>query len=89
MEHVVNILGAQSVGGIGAPVAGCRAFPDEEKLFAQARELGELCRSIQEKRHFPEQGAFLNAFRVRVKMLVEFQQKEWTYEYVLLYYFFW
>ncbi len=82
MEHVVNILGAQSVGGIGSPVAGCRLFPDEEKLFAQARELGaELCQSIQEKRRFPGQDAFLNAFRVRMKRLVEFQQKEWTYEY--------
>lgn len=82
MEHVVNILGAQSVGGIGSPVAGCRLFPDEEKLFDQARELGaELCRSIQEKRRFPEQDDFLNAFSVRMKRLVEFQQKEWTYEY--------
>ena len=82
MVHVVNILGAQSVGGIGSPVAGCRTFPDEEKLFALARELGsELCRSIREKRHFSEQDAFLNAFRVRMKKLVAFQQKEWTYEY--------
>lgn len=82
MEHVVNVVGAQSVGGIGSPVAGCRTFPDEESLFTNAQELGrELCRSILEKRHFPEQDAFLNAFKARMKGLVEFQQKEWTYEY--------
>ncbi len=82
MKHVVNVLGAQSVGGIGSPVAGCRSFPDEEPLFAKARDLGqELCRSIAEKRHFPEQDAFLNAFRARMKGLVEYRRKEWTYEY--------
>ena len=82
MEHVVNVLGAQSVGGIGSPVAGCRSFPDEESLFTKARELGaELCRSIAEKRHFPEQDAFLNAFKARMKGLVEYRQKEWSYEY--------
>ncbi len=82
MEHVVNVLGAQSVGGIGSPMAGCRAFPDEEALFAKARELGkELCRSIAEKRHFPEQDAFLEAFSARMKGLVEYRQNEWTYEY--------
>jgi multimeric flavodoxin WrbA len=82
MEHVINVLGAQSVGGIGSPVAGCRTFPEEESLFAKAQELGkELCRSIQEKKHFSEQDAYLDAFKSRMKGLVEFQQKEWTYEY--------
>src|SRR5208282_3137027 len=56
MEHVVNILGGQSVGGIGSPMSGCRVFPAMESLFAKAQELGkELCQSIQEKKHFPEQ----------------------------------
>ncbi len=82
MEHVVNILGAQSVGGIGSPVTGCRTFPDEAALFARSRELGRnLCRSIQEQRHFTEQDVFLNAFKARMKRLVEFQKKEWHYEY--------
>ena len=82
MEHVVNILGAQSVGGIGSAVSGCRAFPDEETLFAKAQELGkELCRNIREKRHFSEQDAFLDAFKARMKGLVEFQQKDWVFEY--------
>jgi len=81
LEHVVNILGAQSVGGIGSRVTGCRAFPDEEALFGSARELGrELCRSIREKRHFPEQDTFLDAFRARMKGLVESRRAEWTYE---------
>jgi hypothetical protein len=82
MEHVVNIVGAQSVGSIGSPMAGCRTFPDEESLFTKARELGkELCRSIQEKKHFSEQDAFRDAFKARMKRLVESQQKEWTFEY--------
>ena len=82
MEHVVNVLGAQSIGGIGSSVAGCRTFPDEELLFAKAQELGkELCRSIQEKKHIPEQDAYLDTFKDRMKGLVESQQKEWIYEY--------
>ena len=82
MEHVINVLGAQSVGGIGSQMAGCRTFPDQETLFAKARELGsELCRSIRENRHFPEQDTFRNAFKARMKELVESQKDEWTYEY--------
>jgi multimeric flavodoxin WrbA len=81
LERVVNTLGAQSVGGIGSPMAGFRAFPDEEALFARARDLGrELCRCIAEQRHFPEQDAYRNAFKARMKMLVEYRQKDWTYE---------
>jgi len=41
----------------------------------------ELCRSIQEKKHFPEQDAYLDTFKARMKGLVESQQKEWSYEY--------
>jgi len=82
MEHVVNTLGAQSVGGIGSPMAGCRTFPDEQSLFAKAQELGkELCRCIREKKHFLEQDAYREAFKARMKRLVESQQKEWTFEY--------
>jgi multimeric flavodoxin WrbA len=82
MERFVNTVGAQSVGGIGSPMAGFRTFPDEEALFAKARELGrELCRCIHEKRHFPEQDAYRSAFKARMKMLVEYRKKEWTYEY--------
>ena len=82
MEHVVNVLGAQSVGGIGSKTAGCRVFPDEESLFIKARELGrELCQCIQDQRQFPEQDAFRNMFKARMKGLVESQQKDWTYEY--------
>lgn len=82
MEHVVNVLGAQSVGGVGSKIPGCRAFTNEKSLFAKARELGkELCRGIQDRRQFPEQDAFRTAFKDRMKGLVESQQKEWTYEY--------
>ncbi len=82
MERVVNTLGAQSVGGIGSPMAGFRSFPEEESLFMKAQELGkELCRCIQEKRHFPGQDAYLNAFKARMMGLVEYRQKEWTFEY--------
>ncbi len=82
MERFVGTVGAQSVGGIGSAMAGFRAFPDEAALFARARELGaNLCRCIREKRHFPEQDAYRNAFKARMKGLVEYRQKEWTYEY--------
>lgn len=82
MERVIGTVGAQSVGGIGSPVAGFRAFPEEKSLFAKAQELGkELCRCIEEKRQFPEQDAYRNAFKARMKGLVEYRQKEWIYEY--------
>ena len=81
MERVVNTLGAQSAGSIGSPMAGFRAFPDEEALFDSARDLGrELCRSIREKRHFPAQDAYLTSFKARMRMLVEFRRMDWTYE---------
>ena len=81
LERVVNALGAQSVGGVGSPMAGFRSFPDEEALFARARELGrELCRCILEKRRFPEQDAYRRAFKARMKMLVHYRQKDWTFE---------
>jgi hypothetical protein len=63
-------------------MAGCRTFPDEESLFAKARELGkELCQCIREKKHFPEQDAYRDAFKARMKRLVEYRQKDWIYEY--------
>ncbi len=81
VERFINVVGAQSAGGIGSAMAGPRAFPDEASLFAEARKLGqELCRSIREKRHFPEQDAFRNAFKARMQRLVEYRQKEWIYE---------
>lgn len=82
LEQFINTVGAQSVGGIGSPMAGSRAFPNEEALFAKARELGrELCLSIREKRRYPKQDALRNAVKSRMKGLVEYRQKEWIYEY--------
>lgn len=82
MERFVNTLGAQSVGGIGSPLVGFRTFPAEASLFAKAQELGrELCRCIKEKRYFPAQDAYRNAFKARMQGLVEYRQKEWPYEY--------
>jgi multimeric flavodoxin WrbA len=82
MERFINIVGAQSVGGIGSPMAGVRTFPDEEALFAKARELGKtLCRSIREKRHFPAQDAFRDAFKERMKRLVAYREKDWPSEF--------
>jgi multimeric flavodoxin WrbA len=81
MEQVVNTVGAQSVGGIGSPLTGFRTFPNEAALFAKAQELGKkLCRCIEEKRHFPEQDAYLSGFKARMQGLVEYRHKEWTYE---------
>ncbi len=81
MERVVNTLGATSVGGIGSPMAGIRAFPDEAHLYDQARTQGrELCHCIREKRRFPEQEPFLGAFRERMSGLVEFMGDYWNFE---------
>jgi multimeric flavodoxin WrbA len=82
MERFIAVLGARTVGGIGSPMAGTRKFPEEEVLFARARELGgELCRAVREKLPFPEQDAFREAFRERMRMLMEYRRGEWTYEY--------
>ena len=67
MEQVVNTVGAQSVGGIGSPLTGFRTFPNEAVLFANAQKLGkELCRCIEERRHFPGQDTYLNDFKARI-----------------------
>jgi multimeric flavodoxin WrbA len=82
MARFINVLGARSVGGIGSPMAGMRKFPAEEELFARARQLGrDLCAAVQEKRLFPEQDGFHNAFKERMRMLMEYRKGEWTYEY--------
>ncbi len=81
MERFVNTLGANSVGGIGSPMAGIRAFPDEANLYDKARALGrELCQCIAEKRRFPVQEQFHSAFRARMSGLVNFMQEYWVFE---------
>ena len=81
MGHVANTLGANSVGGIGSAVTGIRTFPDEANLYAQAQELGmDLCRSISEKRKFPEQDNFISGFGSRMSGLVDFMQEYWVFE---------
>jgi multimeric flavodoxin WrbA len=81
MARFVNTLGAFSVGGIGSLLAGVRTFPDEMDLFARARELGgELCRSIRERRVFPEQDEFHAGFRVRMSGLIDVMQEYWVFE---------
>jgi len=82
MQRFVNSLGASAVGGVGSAMAGVRTFPDEENLYAQARSLGrELCRSIQEKRAFPEQDAFRREFSTRMAGLVDRMKDHWGFEY--------
>jgi multimeric flavodoxin WrbA len=81
MARFGNTLGASSVGGIGSPVAGIRAFPDEVALYAKARTLGrKLCQSIRDKRFYPEQAEFHDGFRARMSGLVDFMQEQWTFE---------
>ena len=81
MARFVNTLGASSVGGIGSPMAGVRAFPDEAALFTKARALGaDLCHCITEKRVFPQQAAFHEGFRERMSGLVDFMQEQWGFE---------
>lgn len=82
MTRFINATGAQSVGGIGSPVAGDRIFPKEEILFGKARELGrDLCRCIKEREHFPDQAGYRGAFKARMKRLVEYRKNDWTEEY--------
>ena len=81
MERFVNTLGADSVGGIGSPMAGIRTFPDEDSLYNRARSLGrDLCQSISDKRVFHEQVRFREGFKARMSGLVEFMQEYWVYE---------
>lgn len=81
MERFVNTLGANSVGGVGSPMAGVRTFPDEANLYGKAHNLGrELCRGITEQRRFPEQDTFINGFRTRMSGLVDFMKDYWVYE---------
>ncbi|ABB32044.1 NADPH-dependent FMN reductase [Geobacter metallireducens RCH3] len=81
MERVINMLGATSAGGIGSPVAGVRTFPDEATLYGKASALGrDLCRCISEKRRFPDQERFHEAFRSRMSGLVDFMKEFWLFE---------
>lgn len=82
MVRFINSIGAQSVGGIGSPMAGLRSFPAEDTLFDKARELGaELCRCFRKKPHFPDQAGYRASFKTRMRRLVEYCQHEWPYEY--------
>jgi multimeric flavodoxin WrbA len=82
VERFINAVGAQSVGGIGSSLVGFRTFPNEDVLFAKARELGkELCRCIKDTQLFPKQTTSRNEFKVRMKRLVEYRQNDWKFEY--------
>ncbi len=81
MSRFVNTLGACSVGGVGSAIAGVRTFPDEENLYAKARDLGqELCQSIKDKRVNLEQDAFRENFKSRMTGLVDIMQEYWPFE---------
>ena len=81
MSRFVNTLGAYSVGGVGSAIAGVRTFPDEENLYAKARDLGqELCQSIKDKHVNPEQDAFRENFKSRMAGLVDIMQEYWPFE---------
>jgi len=81
MVRFINSTGAQSVGGIGSPMAGERIFPNQAALFSQARELGgELCRCITETALFPEQIPYREAFKARMRHLVEYRRETWAAE---------
>jgi multimeric flavodoxin WrbA len=81
MQRFVNTLGANSVGGIGSPMAGIRTFPDETRLYEKAQNLGrELCRSVAGQQQYPEQDEFINGFRARMSGLVGFMKDYWPFE---------
>lgn len=81
MNRFVNTLGANSVGGVGSPIAGVRTFPNEETLYTEARNLGqELCQSIKDKRVYAGQDGFREEFRLRMSGLVDIMQEYWLFE---------
>lgn len=81
MTRFINSTGAQSAGGIGSPMVGERSFPREEILFARARDLGgQLCCCIRERRYFPDQADYRNAFKARMERLVAYRQNLWIAE---------
>lgn len=81
LEKIVNAMGAQNVGGIGSPGAGPRRFPEQEELFQRARALGrELCDSVREKRHFPDQDEYRLGFKARMALLIGYMDEVWPYE---------
>jgi multimeric flavodoxin WrbA len=81
MSRFVNSLGANSVGGIGSPIAGVRTFPDEENLYAKARILGqELCQSIRDKQVYAGQDGFRKEFKLRMSGLVDIMKDYWPFE---------
>jgi len=81
MSRFANSLGANSVGGVGSPMAGIRSFPDEANLYERAKHLGrDLSLCISEKRKFPVQDDFISGFRSRMSGLVDFMQEYWVFE---------
>lgn len=81
MQRIVNAMGAQNVGSIGSPGAAPRAFPDQDALFQKARALGkDLCDSVREKRHFPEQDELRLGFKVGMEQLIGCVGEAWPYE---------
>jgi multimeric flavodoxin WrbA len=81
MGRFANSMGANSVGGVGSPIAGVRTFPDESVLYNNARTLGkELCSAIAERRNYPEQDAFISAFKNRMSGLVDYMKDFWPFE---------
>lgn len=81
MGRFINSLGAEYAGGIGSPMAGVRTFPNENELFDKARALGrDLCLCVTEKRTFPDQDGFRQAFKARMSGLVDLMQEYWHFE---------
>jgi multimeric flavodoxin WrbA len=81
MSRFAKTLGATSVGGIGSAIAGIRTFPEEEILYANARNLGQkLYQSIADKLVYPEQEGFRAEFKSRMSGLVDFMQEYWPFE---------
>jgi multimeric flavodoxin WrbA len=82
MTRFIGVVGAASVGSVGSPQAGPRAFPEQLTLFEKAAALGrELCNAAREKREFPEQEGARLVFNARMKGLVSYMKDFWPYEY--------
>jgi len=82
LNHFMMITGIQSVGSVWATMG--LIFGDEfpEDIATRARELGKrLVGAWKNKEVFPEIQQKMDAFKERMRQLMEYRKDEWDHEY--------
>jgi len=78
----LRAMGCWTVGSVGAEAFRLADDRAREGCFQAARELGRrLVQSIRNREVFPDQQPEKEAFRERMRRLVETNKDEWTFEY--------